>query len=348
MMEFNVHNLVKWFQLEYPGFVKAMKQADHHYSKEELNPYHLESDVWTHTMMVVLAASQNNTLTEYMKDHLLVAALLHDIGKPMARRENHEKKRVNFYSHEPLSAFLAVPIIHHIIKDFSIGLDDQLILEAIAMHTEVFKLTKEQLTERLVNNQNLANLLMALSGSDHHGRFYEMGDRINEQLVVSHKPHGFQKKQVVVMVGLPCSGKSTTVDRYKDDEKWVILSRDNIIHELGAQKGFASYDDSWNNVDQKEVDKLFQKRKKEAIASGKNVIFDMTNMSRKSRKKNLHGFGDDYLKIADVKMTSLQNIEFRNGIRAGKTIPPEVIERMCKSFYPPLYDEFDDIQWDFT
>ena len=160
-MEFNVHNLVKWFQLKYPKIVKSMKDANHHYSKEELNPYHLESDVFTHTMMVVLEASKNKgSMDDSIYNQVLICALLHDIGKPMARRENHEKKRVNFYSHEPLSAFLAIDILKAIEEDFKISIEKRLVLEAIAMHTEVFKLTKEKLEERLVNNPILAKVLM--------------------------------------------------------------------------------------------------------------------------------------------------------------------------------------------
>jgi putative nucleotidyltransferase with HDIG domain len=345
-MEFNVHNLVKWFQINYPSIVKAMKNSNHHYSEKELNPWHLESDVFTHTMMVMLEASRNELkLGQHEYNQLLVAALLHDLGKPMARRENHEKKRVNFYSHEPLSAFLAIPVIDHIAKDFGVELEKREIIEAIAMHTEVYKLTEEKLTDRLVNRQSLANLLMGLSLADHGGRFYEMGDRINDKLTVKHKPMGQFNKQVVVNIGLPCSGKSTGV---KGGSGWRILSRDEIVMELGRSQGIDSYNDAFNSVDQKEVDKILQERKKRYIKEGNNVVIDMTHMSRKSRRKSLQGFGNDYMKTAIVHMTSLENIEHRNKNRKGKTIPDHVFEKMAMAFYPPLYDEFDEIIWEFN
>jgi putative nucleotidyltransferase with HDIG domain len=328
-----------------------MKGADHHYSKVELNPYHLESDVFTHTMMVVLEASRNELkLGQHEHNQLLVAALLHDLGKPIARRENHEKKRVNFYSHEPLSAFFAIPIIDHIAKDFNVQLDKRTILEAIAMHTEVFKLSKEQLTERLINNQALANLLMGLSTADHNGRFYEMGDRVNERLAVQHKPMKSFNKQVVVNIGLPCSGKSTNTKEIINDREglWTTLSRDDIVMQLGLEQGIQEYSKAFHLVDQKEVDLIFQNRKKEYIKKGKNVVVDMTHMSRKSRRKSLQGFGDEYMKTAIVHMTSLQNIEERNKNRPGKVIPDNVFERMAMAFYPPLFDEFDEIIWEFN
>ena len=344
-MEFNVHNLVKWFQLKYPKLVKSMKDANHHYSGEELNPYHLESDVFTHTMMVVLEASRaKNTLDEQLYNQVLICALLHDIGKPMARRENHEKKRVNFYCHEPLSAFLAINILDAIEEEFKIPVDRRRIFEAIAMHTEVFKLTKEQLEERLVNNPILAKILMGLSNADHSGRFYDMGDRITEGVkpeVVLGKE--VKEKKLIMNVGLPCAGKSTT-SKYAG---FNVISRDAIIVELGFAIGIDNYNEAFDKVDQKEVDKILEKQIREYSKSDKDVLIDMTNMSRKSRKKRLRPF-KDFHKVAHVYMTSLLNIDERNKLREGKTIPDKVIERMCMSFYPPLLDEFDEIVWRFN
>ena len=347
-MEFNVHNLVKWFQLKYPKLVQAMKDADHHYSKEELNPYHLESDVWTHTMMVVLEASKN-TVDHNFDKHLLIAALLHDIGKPMTRRENHEKKRVNFFNHEPTSAYLAIPVIDHIEKDFSLKLNKRLILEAIAMHTEVFKVEEPELLNRLKNNSTLALLLSRLSKSDHHGRFYEMGDRITSDMKPEITHLYYNSRQVVIFVGLPCSGKSTLVKKQTEGrEGWAVLSADDIIMELGLKMGIEGYSQAWNAVDHNEVSKILQERKKNFIKQNLNVVVDMTNMSRKTRRKNLQGFPSHYMKSAYVVMTSLQNVFGRNEQRLGKVIPEEVFERMVSAFQPPLYDEFDEIQWEFN
>lgn len=343
-MEFNVHNLVKWFQLKYPKLVKAMKDANHHYSGEELNPYHLESDVFTHTMMVVLEASRaKGSMDDRIYNQLLICALLHDIGKPMARRENHEKKRVNFYSHEPLSAFLAIDILKAIEEDFKIPVEKRLVLEAIAMHTEVFKLTEEKLKDRLINNPVLSTILIGLSNADHNGRFYDMGDRITTQIKPDIVFESKKEKKVIMNIGLPCAGKSTTTSR----KGLSVISRDDIIMELGKDLGIESYDEAFNTVDQKEVDKILEKRTKEFIKEEKDVLIDMTNMSRKSRKKRLRPF-KDYHKVAHVYMTSLINIDKRNELRQGKTIPDKVIERMAMSFYPPLYDEFDEIIWRFN
>ena len=71
----NKHTLIKWFQENYPDLVKAMSESSHHYSKEILNKYHLEGDVWTHTCMVLNEVSSNGT---NFNNHLTDATDAHD------------------------------------------------------------------------------------------------------------------------------------------------------------------------------------------------------------------------------------------------------------------------------
>lgn len=70
--------LVSWFQTEFKDLVKSMKNCSHHYDEDNLNAYHLEGDIFTHTMMVYKTAellSNDNDLVKW-------STLLHDIGKP--------------------------------------------------------------------------------------------------------------------------------------------------------------------------------------------------------------------------------------------------------------------------
>lgn len=351
VMEFTIGNLVKWFQLKYPQIVKAMHDSSHHYKDGEvLNPYHLEGSVFTHNMMVMLEAARlEPKLDRNMSIHTAVAALLHDIGKPLARKNNHEKQRVHFWGHEPMSAFLSLSIIDHIEKDFNVRLNKRLIVEAIAMHTDVYNVSRDELSKRLVNNQALADLLSNLSECDYAGRFFEVGERDMGAIQVENKDLLGDKllKKVIVMVGLPCSGKSTIVNSMRD-KGFAILCRDDIILQLGIEKGIASYNKAFFEVDHKEVDRILEDRKREYIKQERSVVIDMTNMSRKSRRRALNGFKNDYIKIAQVVMADLGTINKRNSERENKFIPEEVFERMITSFQPPLHDEFDEIDWEFN
>jgi len=352
-MELTVGNLVKWFQLKYPTIVTEMRNASHHYEDGKiLNPYHLEGDVWTHNMMVMLEAARLKDKCDSNEyKHVLVAALLHDIGKPLARKKSKDKERVHFYGHEPLSAILSPHIIDAIEKDFNTKLNKRLIIECIAMHTDVYNIPRKKLEARLISNRPLARLLSLLSDCDYAGRFFDMGERNMETINPQEEREAkSQEKQVICMVGLPCSGKSTFITQLLEGlDDWEILSRDDILVQMAKEGGLNTYNEAFKNVNQDEVDRKLDKRRRELIRAEKNVVIDMTNMGRKARRRNLHGFSD-YYKIAQVTMTSLDKIHYRNEARAkeGKTIPDKVFERMSQSFQPPLYDEFNEIHWEFN
>lgn len=324
-----MNELVKWFQLKYPNLCKAMQECSHHYSNSELNPYHLEGDIFCHTMMVVNEAK--NARLNFLN---VLVCLLHDIGKPSCRRVNYKKERVHFFGHESVSAFMSLDIL----QDYR--LSEQEVIHAfqlIALHTEPFKLDERQIYGRFVNNEILLEDLLKVSKCDKEGRFYEgENDEIYPRTYT--KELGEFEKEVTMLIGLPCSGKSTWCTSQSD----YILSRDTIVETLG--KG-DTYKERWDTADQKEVDKQFQSDLKDLIKNRENFIVDKTNMSRKSRRSILNQVPSCYKKKAVVFLTGLGEIEKRNLAREGKTIPSTVIENMIKSFYPPLYDEFDEIEW---
>ena len=74
---------VKWFQENFPNFVSRMNSCSHH--GEDLNPYHIEGSIWTHTMMVCNMAKTRNKLVQW-------ACLLHDIAKPFTKEINKHLK----------------------------------------------------------------------------------------------------------------------------------------------------------------------------------------------------------------------------------------------------------------
>jgi putative nucleotidyltransferase with HDIG domain len=345
--------LISWFQMEYPELVVDMKKSNHHLRGMEyidlkhlnnvdaslLNPYHIESDVWTHTMMVCKQA-------ENMPYEVQIAALLHDIGKPSTRKVNEKNGRVSFYNHDAVGAFMALEIL----KRPELELNDKQIariFNTIALHTQIYKLDLKQLGA--IRDLCLLDNLTKLGKADHEGRFHshegseiptlkDIIFNIEEKLSVT-------SKEVTVLCGLPCSGKSrwTHNNMYNRNtgETSLVISRDMIVMSKNPE---LSYNDAWNAVDQKEVnrelDRTFIKAKNED-----KVIVDMTNMSKKSRRRALSHFGKDYKKKCVVFLTDLPTIDLRNKQRDGKLISKEVYDRMMRSFYPPTYEEFDEIEY---
>jgi predicted kinase len=148
------------------------------------------------------------------------------------------------------------------------------------------------------------------------------------------------KSKVILLVGPPLSGKDTYL-RSKDFSNFVIISRDDILMSLHNTN---DYSDAFNQVDQKLVDKLLNQKIQDCIDNKKNVIINMTNLSKKSRNKHLCKFpNSDYEKIAIVfpKLNLCDYIN-RNDNRKkeeNKFIPVGVIQSMIENWQEVTEDE---------
>lgn len=143
---------------------------------------------------------------------------------------------------------------------------------------------------------------------------------------------------VIILVGPPLSGKSTWIRQNFTDIN--VISRDEILMEV---YGSRNYTEAFQNVNQKEVDRVLDSRLKEANSSNQNVIIDMTNMTSKRRKQNLNYFSSDFYKLA-VIFPRLSDDEYirRNNKRIqeeNKDLPMHVIKNMISSYQNIKDDE---------
>ncbi len=362
----NTNELVSWFQIEHPELVKSMKDAQHHYDETLLNPYHLEGDVFTHTMMVCLMAR------EVAPDNDVVrwSSLLHDIGKPGARRINDETKRVAFHGHEGLSSFMAIDILNKA----EIPLKDKIMIhKLVALHGELFHFVKSDGTikgdimETFKGERELLENLTYQVWADSFGRFWEAGrvTNITNDLpdhfrpIIDQLSYGIQpmkntgNPQLMVLVGPPCSGKSTWIANNANGA--VVISRDALVEEVGAKRGL-NYNEAFKflnankDVSDAEVDGVLNTTIADARNAGVSVVIDMTNMSKKGRRRWINEFAK-YDKKAVVFLTGFEELKKRNKNRAnltGKYIPGHVLEDMCIRYSLPTYAEgFNEIvfQW---
>lgn len=136
----------------------------------------------------------------------------------------------------------------------------------------------------------------------------------------------------VILVGPPLSGKDTFLSNLCLSNV-EIISRDSIILELCPGM---SYNDAWNNVDQKLVDKILKNRIRQASTEFKNVIINLTNLRRKGRRSFLLKFGAEYKKIAVIfPILTIEEYQKRNSNRTeleGKTISMKVIQDMIDGY----------------
>lgn len=150
-----------------------------------------------------------------------------------------------------------------------------------------------------------------------------------------HQIH--QMPQLVVMVGLSGSGKSTVAkERYATH---TYISSDDLRAELYGDVN-----------DQRHNGKIFEEMFRRSIAAlemGQSVVYDATNLSAKRRKSLISNvraaIKTDIWCTACVVLTTFENCLIRNASR-DRVVPEEVIRRQFLSFQCPTeYEGFDFI-----
>lgn len=141
------------------------------------------------------------------------------------------------------------------------------------------------------------------------------------------------------LIGLPATGKSTFCDVM--NLEGVRVSSDDYVENVAFGLG-STYDEVWNKINPKDIDRWLNNCLEHAVENNKNIVWDQTNLSTKNRKKKLDKIPETYYKIAIVFETPADH-EQRLNNRPGKTIPSHVIKSMKDSYEPPEYSEGFDL-----
>ena len=131
----------------------------------------------------------------------------------------------------------------------------------------------------------------------------------------------------------------------------TIVSRDGILMEYASDINESmTYNEAWNTVSQKDVDREYKKRLKESGIGEygeDHIIIDATNMSSKRRKGILSGVSDDFYKEAIVFEWDKKTFIERNAKRleeTGKGIAIGIWQSMVNNYKSPTKEEgFDKI-----
>ena len=392
--------LVNWFQIEFNDFANDMKDSTHNAKSNEPNPYHLEDGIWAHTMMVCLRAEDDDIVVK-------LVALLHDVGKPMARdvipfgapkpdyngearvtnqptedkTSQHEREiKTIFRGHEGVSFHLAIEPLEALRVMGVIDYDEMNeILKSISLHSNLFNRIKDGVEHKPEQVVNLFRDIIEYNNfvkscrNDSTGRFHidnykhgrsDTGKMLGKTLYnedtfydnikddnVWNSWENVHNPTVTILVGLPCSGKSTYLKdlRVLQSADGVIISKDEVIEEIAKERGI-TYTECFRVMSKDEHKEAYaetMRRYRDAIMKRKNVFVDLTNMSKKSRTKYIHDL-KNYNKEAIVFITGQNEINFRNMNRSrakGKYIHDGVYTQMMKSFLVPTLLDFDRIRY---
>ena len=149
-----------------------------------------------------------------------------------------------------------------------------------------------------------------------------------------------------MLVGPPGSGKSTWIREFmnhKNEDEYVIVSSDDIIMELGKEKGL-NYKEAFDKH-AKQAMKVMKANAKQAFADKKNIIWDQTNMSAKSRASKIQQAKGYSLKavVWDLPREELDRRLIKRDKEEDKSIPKAIVESMLSNFQMPTEEEGFDM-----
>lgn len=145
------------------------------------------------------------------------------------------------------------------------------------------------------------------------------------------------KPKLILMCGIPASGKSHIAKNMADNDT-IVLSSDSIRLELLGSENCQD-----NN--QLVFNTLYH-RAKEHLINGKNVIIDACNINRKDRQRTLSSFqGMDIYRSCIVSVT-LPEICIERDIARGRTVGKSVINKFLYRFEVPMeFEGFNRIEF---
>ncbi len=330
--------------------------------------YHAEGDVWTHTKMVVDSLVDSLEWQSLGADNKFIcfwAAMLHDIGKPLTTKV--ENGLITSKGHSKVGAIDSRIWLWKNGIDFNIREE---ICGIIENHQIPFFILKKQdpvLLARKISWQVNWNNLMLVARHDMIGRIYSDKENVlfdmdladewleRENLKVAPYADNYTrlmylsspstvdptyalyepdyKCEVIMLSGLPASGKNTLIEQeFKD---WGHVSFDDERQKLGIKPGQDSGP---------AVHAAFDSMKK-FLREHKKFVFNATNISPSQRKKALDIFYNYGAKVKIIYLEKswkqLVDDDKKRSTKVGK----DVISSMLFKWEPPTYDEAIEVEY---
>ncbi len=173
-------------------------------------------------------------------------------------------------------------------------------------------------------------------------------DRINQRFVnigrdITTCP------RIILLVGVPCSGKSTWTKEYLGRENvrpTTIVSSDDQI-DAYAKANNLTYEQALKQLDFDVLEKNMAAMIRDAVKAGLDVIVDRTNLRKKSRRRWTSQVPQHYVRAAvvfEVPETVIFERLKRRERETNKRVPVGVVKGMLETYQVPTLEEFDIIE----
>lgn len=331
--------------------------------------HHAEGDVWTHTKMCITSMIQDSSwkkLSEEDKFITFYAMLLHDIGKPLTTKNDNGlitakghsavgaidariwlwQQGVDFAIREKICTvieFHQLPFFILNKEDFEfqarkiswLGVWDSLIM--CAKHDMLGRICVDQkkhldnieFLNIYLEEQNLKNAYCV----DNYTRLrYIASPHTVSPEYALHREKNFE---VVLMSGLPGSGKNTFIENHYPSIPSISFDEERELLNISpGENGSAA------------VHKAYDKMKV-LLRAQKSFIFNATNLSKNLRQKPLELFHNYGARVRIVYLEKSYSQLIRDdAARGDKSVGSRVIHSMLFKWEPPSILEAENIQYE--
>jgi len=349
--------LVKEFCIKYPDIVSRMRNCLHSLdgSASGINDYHIEGDVWSHTLLVLSEMYVEGDIE--LKTIMYDLCLLHDVGKIYTRC--CYPPYVAFKGHGPAGVQFAIDFIYDKYGpnylEVMTALD--ITLPIINNHYDYYKIDSQLDLIKLVNNnKRLAEKFELFMKADHSGRLFtdEHTDYVEFPKVWS--PSDYRNPDIVVYSGIPGSGKDhcaklagykiLSYDQIRIDEYTSHNNTDGLSEKEIYERAYEYCNKKRVNMDKKLVSQAKMFFENESTPETTLAIC-CTNLNRKKRTslvEQLRKAIPDCIIESLFIAAPLQFAVANDLNRKDKTVSEKIVRKFAYSIdIPTMLEGFDKV-----
>ena len=326
--------------------------------------WHAEGDVWTHTRLVAQAlrtVPEWGGLSALERARLIMTALFHDSGKRATSAIDPETGRLRSPKHAlvgerlarselretgcPLETReeIAAMVRYHSRPQFLVEADQpELEIRRLSWMVDTRLLYFFTLADtrgrdagesgRAEDNLHLWRLAAEENGcfgtrypfENDHARFLFLRGELSNAFYVPREDY---RGTVIVMAGVPGSGKDSWIRRHRPD--WPVVALDELREELDIDP----------TEDQGEVAQLARSRCRELLRVGRDFVFNATNVMHATRQRWIRLFCDYGARIEIVYLEPPPGVVREQNRRREGRVPERVIDRLLGKVEVPTWKE---------